>query len=238
MDGVMMKKQNRRLFEIGIICLFSALLFGCGYSFAPKGENVDNRIQKVYVESFDNKTAQAEIENYVRTAFINQFIQNSRFKVVESAESADAIVKGKILNLNTSPLAYDSNSLVAEERATIILELTFRENESGKIIWSSKNIAGGLADGSYYAAVAWTNAAGEEGASSTSAVIQVSGSSFAVQTTAPANVKGWNVYCGTSPATMTLQNSPALAPGQSGCRRTRCRQRDGWRAAGKSRHTG
>ena len=137
-----MRKQNRRLFKIGIICLFFALLFGCGYSFAPRGENIDNRIQKVYVESFDNKTAQAGIENYLRTAFINQFIQNSRLKIVGSAEAADAIVKGKILNLNTSPLSYGSNSLVAEERATIILELTFQENESGKIIWSSKNITG------------------------------------------------------------------------------------------------
>ena len=130
------------MIKILIIFFTVALLSGCGYSFAPKGENVDNRIQKVYVESFDNKTAQAGIENYVRTAFINQFIQNSRLKIVGSAESADAIVKGKILNLNTSPLSYRSNALVAEERATIILELTFQENESGKIIWSSKNITG------------------------------------------------------------------------------------------------
>jgi len=90
--------------KIGIICFFFAILFGCGYSFVPRGENIDKRIQKIYVEAFDNKTAQAGIENYVRTAFINQFIQNSRLKIVESAESADAIVKGKILNLNTSPL--------------------------------------------------------------------------------------------------------------------------------------
>jgi hypothetical protein len=138
-----MKKQNRRLsFQIAIICLFASFLFGCGYSFAPKGENIDNRIRKVYVQYFDNNTAQAEIENYVRTAFINQFIQNSRLKIVESAEASDAIVKGKVLNLNTSPLAYGSNSLTTEERATIILELTFQENESGKIIWSSKNITG------------------------------------------------------------------------------------------------
>jgi len=139
-----MKTHNRRLLKTGFICLFFALLFGCGYSFAPRGENIDNRIQKVYVESFDNKTAQAGIENYVRTAFINQFIQNSRLKIVENAESADAIVKGKILNLNTSPLSYRGNTLVAEERATIILELTFRENESGKIIWSSKNMTGSV----------------------------------------------------------------------------------------------
>ena len=75
--------------------------------------------------------------------------------------------------------------------------------------------AGGLADGTYYVAAAWTNAAGEEGASSAPAMIQVSGSSLAVQTTAPAKVKGWNVYCGTSPAAMTIQNSPILAPGQT-----------------------
>ena len=74
--------------------------------------------------------------------------------------------------------------------------------------------AGGLADGAYYVAIAWTNAAGEEGASSIPTMIQVSGSSFAVQTTAPPNVKGWTVYCGTDPAAMTLQTG-ALAPGQS-----------------------
>ena len=75
--------------------------------------------------------------------------------------------------------------------------------------------AGGLADGTYYVAVAWTNAAGEEGASSVPATIKVSGGSFAVQTSAPANVRGWNVYSGTSPATMTMQNGSVLAPGLS-----------------------
>jgi hypothetical protein len=75
--------------------------------------------------------------------------------------------------------------------------------------------AGGLADGAYYVAVAWTNSAGEEGGSSMPAVIQVTGSSFEVQAMPPANVKGWNVYCGTSPATMTMQNGQALAPGQT-----------------------
>ena len=130
----------KKTFKLLIICLASAILFGCGYSFAPRGENIENRIQKVYVEPFENKTAQAQIENYFRTAFINQFIQNSRFKMAQSAESADAIVRGKILNLNTSPLSYLKNDLAAEERATVILDVTFEDNANGKIIWSSKNM--------------------------------------------------------------------------------------------------
>ena len=138
-----MKKQTwQKFLKNGIICLFPLLLLGCGYSFAPQGEYIDKRIQKVYIESFGNKTAQAEIENYGRTAFINQFIQYSRLKVVGSTEAADAIIKGTILNYNTVALSYRADTLAAEERVTVTLELTFRERESGKIIWSSKNIKG------------------------------------------------------------------------------------------------
>ncbi len=128
--------------KIGLICLFVSYLLNCGYSFAPQGNYIDKRIQKVYVEPFGNKTAQAEIENYVRTAFINEFIQFSRLQVVDSIESADATIKGTVLNINTAPLAYGTNTLVTQERVKMALELTFQEKESGKTIWSSKSITG------------------------------------------------------------------------------------------------
>ena len=138
-----MRKQNRRLFiKTGVICLFFALILSCGYGFAPKGDYIDKRIQNIYVEAFDNKTSQASIENYVRTAFIDQILQNSRFKTVSSVEAADAIIKGSVVNINTSPLSYRANTLVAEERTTVIVEINFREKESGKTIWNSKNVTG------------------------------------------------------------------------------------------------
>jgi len=71
--------------------------------------------------------------------------------------------------------------------------------------------SGGLADGTYYVAVAWTNAAGEEGCGSSPPVIQLSGGSFEVRTTAPPYVQGWNVYCGTGPEAMTIQNGTVLS---------------------------
>jgi len=96
-----MRKQNRRLLiKTGVICLFFALILSCGYGFAPKGDYIDKRIQNIYVEAFDNKTSQASIENYVRTAFIDQILQNSRFKTVSSMEAADAIIKGTVVNIN------------------------------------------------------------------------------------------------------------------------------------------
>jgi hypothetical protein len=41
-----------------------------------------------------------------------------------------------------TPLSYRSNTMAAEERATMTLEITFRETQSSKIIWSSRSIIG------------------------------------------------------------------------------------------------
>ena len=75
--------------------------------------------------------------------------------------------------------------------------------------------AGSLDDGTYYVSAAWTNSAGEEGACSTPTEIRTSNSSFAVRTAAPARVRGWNVYCGSDPQAMVLQNPTPLAPGEA-----------------------
>ncbi len=137
-----MKKQNWRFMITCGICLLFSLILSCGYAFAPQGDYIDNRIKTVYVQPFENKTSQAELENYVRTAFIDQVILSGRFKIVQNVESADAIIKGSVLNINTAPLSYRANTLVAEERATMVLEISFREKESGKTIWSSQSVAG------------------------------------------------------------------------------------------------
>lgn len=129
-----------KIVKITIVFFLCAVLFGCGYSFISRGESIDKNIQKVYVETFDNKTEQAGIENYVRTAFINQFIQNSRFKIASGPESADATVRGKIVNLYTSTLSHLKNDLVAEERVTVTMEVVFQDNISGKIIWSAREL--------------------------------------------------------------------------------------------------
>ena len=57
-------------------------------------------------------------------------------------EAADAIIKGSVVNINTSPLSYRANTLVAEERAIVMVDINFREKESGKTIWSAKKFTG------------------------------------------------------------------------------------------------
>jgi len=136
-----------RLRKVFFACASLFLLMtvmSCGYAFAPQGENIDPGIRTIYVEPFGNKTAQAELENYMRTAFIDQILQNTRFKTVSGVEQADAVISGNVLNFNTSALSYRKTILAAEERATVTMEVAFRETGSGKTLWSSRAVTGSV----------------------------------------------------------------------------------------------
>jgi hypothetical protein len=67
----------------------------------------------------------------------------------------------------------------------------------------------------YYVAVTWVNAGGQQGAPSEFAEFTTTnGQELTAQAgPAPQNATGWNVYVGTSPATATLQNQTPLTAG-------------------------
>ena len=74
-----------------------------------------------------------------------------------------------------------------------------------------------LPDETYYATVAWVNAAGENGASAVPATIATTGSSLLVQPAGatPKTAVGWNVYVGAGPDSMAQQNGSPIAIGQT-----------------------
>ena len=137
-----MPDQLRKIFFALPALFLLMMVMSCGYAFAPQGELIDPSIRNIYVEPFGNKTSQAELENYVRNAFIDQIMQNSRFKAVPDVGQADAVIGGSVLNYNTTATAYRKDILAAQERATITLEIFFRDTRNGKTLWSSRSIAG------------------------------------------------------------------------------------------------
>lgn len=118
------------------------LISGCGYRFSPAGEHIDKNIRTVFIDTFSNRTSEAFIENTFRSAFIDQFIIGGRFKLVDSRDKADAIFKGAIVSLTTSPLSYQRSNVAAEERLTVTMELTFEEQENKKLIWNNTSFSG------------------------------------------------------------------------------------------------
>ena len=73
-----------------------------------------------------------------------------------------------------------------------------------------------LADATYYVTTAWINSQGEDGACAVPAAAATSSSSLLVQSgRAPRNAVAWNIYVGTAPDNMSLQNGSPLPIGQT-----------------------
>lgn len=124
--------------------LMAALLtlMGCGYHFSPGGEHIDPGIKKVFIEPFGNRTSQANLEDTFRLAVADQFIKGKRFVIVDGGNEADALIRGNIKALSTTPLSYRTTNLAAEERMTLTVEMAFEERRSGKVIWQDDNFTG------------------------------------------------------------------------------------------------
>lgn len=135
---------RKRLVNIGLtalLLLWLAGAAGCGYHVYPAGGQagkISKDIKKLFVAPFTNNTPEANIETNFRNAFIDQFIKGRRFKIVDAAGLADAVLRGDIRNLVVSPLAYrgDSN-LAVEKRITVTISLTLEAK--GTALWRDES---------------------------------------------------------------------------------------------------
>ena len=115
------------------------LIAGCGYRFSPGGEYIDKKIRTVFIDNFTNKTSEANVENTIRSSFIDQFIIGGRFALVDQRDKGDAVFKGSVISIVTSPLSYQRTGLASGERLSVRMELIFEEQDTHKLIWNDKN---------------------------------------------------------------------------------------------------
>lgn len=97
--------------------LAAALAGGCGYRVAGRTNALPAGIQSIAVPAFENRTTRYRIEQRLTEATVHEFLARAGYRIVSNAANADAVVRGKVLSLEVSPLLYDT----ATGRATTML---------------------------------------------------------------------------------------------------------------------
>lgn len=116
---------------LSIICL--VLLMACGYKMTGKETHVPPGLSSIAIPTLKNKTFEPGIEIPFTQAFLNEFIQDRRVKVVSRAE-ADAILEGVVTDFTAYGVAYDKSGFVLQYRTSIVVNFTLKDR-TGKVLW-------------------------------------------------------------------------------------------------------
>ncbi|GAC1663928.1 MAG: LptE family protein [Candidatus Acidiferrum sp.] len=124
-----------------LVLVFSALLgAGCGYRVAGRGNALPKTIQVIAIPAFENKTTSYRIEQKLTAATVREFLAKTQYKVVSDPRAGDAVLRGTVLSIETTPLVFDT----ATGRATAMLiivkcSLTLTDSSSHKVLYHTEN---------------------------------------------------------------------------------------------------
>jgi len=111
---------------------------GCGYRFVGGG-SFPGGIQTVFVEIFENKTAEVGVENTFTNDLIYEITRTGAVKLA-SGNKAQGTLTGVITQISTETVSRRDQKEAAERRLTAYVDLQLKAAD-GRVVWSGNRIA-------------------------------------------------------------------------------------------------
>ena len=119
-----------------VITLVTLLLAGCGYHAPGSADSwVGGDARVLYVQLFDNQTAEPYLENYITDALVAELSRSRLVTLTEDQALADVILTGDVSGFSSVALAYGASDQITDYRATMNVSVRLLDNESGKVLW-------------------------------------------------------------------------------------------------------
>ena len=125
---------------------------GCGYHFSANGKPVGIEINSIAIPLMTSSSSEKGFEADFTRMIREEFISHSKVSIVET-EQADMVLTGRISEIETRPLTYDSRQYEAggrvvthettsSRRVKIRLDISLIERATGKTIWHDDSMEG------------------------------------------------------------------------------------------------
>jgi hypothetical protein len=126
---------------IYIFLSLSLAISGCGYSL---GILLPPHINTIYIETFDNKTHERNIEVEIAERIKDRYNWDGNLKVVNSREEADSVLEGEIVDYIRQPSRYSDvdDRDVDEYKLVLVVNLKFKDLVKDEVMWTESNFTG------------------------------------------------------------------------------------------------
>ena len=103
-------KTLRRTPFVAILLTATFFASGCGYHVAGHAGNLPSDWKTIAVPAFKNDTTRYRIEQGFTEAVIRQFIQRTKYRIVQDPSDADAVLHGEIISIETDPMLFNATT--------------------------------------------------------------------------------------------------------------------------------
>jgi outer membrane lipopolysaccharide assembly protein LptE/RlpB len=90
--------------------LLAASITGCGYHVAGRAGNLPADWTTIAVPAFKNDTTRYRIEQRFTAAVVRQFVQRTKYRIVQDPANADAVLHGEVVSIETDPIIFNATT--------------------------------------------------------------------------------------------------------------------------------
>lgn len=112
-------------------------LAGCGYRVAGHADLLPKTIKTIAIPAFGNVTVRYKLTDQLPEAIAREFISRTRYRVVKDVNTADAILRGAVLNYFAYPTIFDPQTGRASGvQIHVIMQVSLVERATGKTLFT------------------------------------------------------------------------------------------------------
>ena len=138
------------------LCVSVALFVSaCGYHVGGVASRLPPGLKVIAIPALQNDTSSYRIEQIMTEAVVHEFLARTKYRIVSSEESADAVLRGEITAVDATPVVFDTtpatttttvppNVNTTTARATTMLvsvhmKVRLEERDTKNVLYKSDN---------------------------------------------------------------------------------------------------
>jgi outer membrane lipopolysaccharide assembly protein LptE/RlpB len=133
-----------------LACAVAMVVAGCGYHFGAEGAALPAQAKTIYVEKFRNRSRFTGINDQFARYMEDEIANHKRLEVVDDPATADLVLAGELVYVETAPLATNAVNEPIDYSLTLTANATLTDQHTHRVVWS----AAGMAASEVYAVVA------------------------------------------------------------------------------------
>jgi hypothetical protein len=114
---------------------------GCGYHVAGSAAKLPSDWNSIAVPAFKNDTTRYRIEQQLTQAVIREFITRTKYRVVPEKDSADGILHGEVVSIETTPMLFNATTgQVTTVLVTVHVKVQLVDSKSEKTLYQNEDM--------------------------------------------------------------------------------------------------